>query len=146
MEERDVVWAQTTDGGLLHQLFGYYPTMHDAEVRSITLHGQPLAVTIVVDYADQIEGPDRNPSDDLATRIRLEWTGVTSFDFPLGDADLLGLDLARHGEQIVTTLETWPGIFGTIVSETFEAVLMQMDPGPNDDRAWISFKPTPPGS
>jgi hypothetical protein len=140
MEEHDAVWAQTTDAGLLQQLFGHYPTMHDAVVRQIDLTGFPLRITMVVDYTDLVEGPNGLPQDGLSARFRLEWGGVTSFDFPLGDEDLLSLDLARQGTRIVTTLETWPGVFGTIVSDTFEAVLMQMEPGPDDERTWIRYE------
>lgn len=138
-EEHDAVWAQTTDGGLLQQIFGHFPTMHDAVIREINLSSHPLAITLVLDYTDLVEGPNSLPEDGLSARMRLQWTGVTTFDFPLGDEDLLSLDLDRQGDRIVTTLETWPGVFGTIVSDTFEAILMQVDPGPDDDRAWIRY-------
>lgn len=140
MSDQEAVWAQTTDGGLLHQLFGYYPTLHDAVIRTITFGGD-LWVSMIVDYRDSMEGGDApTVNDDLAARIRLEWTGVREFSFPLGDENLLNLNLSRRGDLIETTLETWPDTFGTIVSETFEAVLMQVDPGPVDERARIRFE------
>lgn len=123
MEE---IWSQTTDGGMLHQLFGQYPTMHDAEIRGI--HFSQGKLEMVLDYAETLSG-----DPPLVARIRLEWTGVSQLDFPLGELSLLGLQLLEAGEGIEARLEMWPGVYATIVSESFEAILMQVDPGPNDE-------------
>jgi hypothetical protein len=133
----DTVWAETTDGGLLKQLFGFYPTLHDASILSIDIDRASDRILMVVDYSDVLGG---NDNQELVARIRLEWHGIVSFDLPLGDVDLLTLDFGRQGDHIVTSLETWPAVFGTVVSESVEATLVQIDPGDFDGRSRIRYK------
>jgi len=132
----DAVWAETTDGGLLKQLFGYYPTLHDAKILSIDIDRASDRIAMVVDYNDMI-GEDH--TQQMSVRIRLEWKGITNFELPLGDKDLIGLDFGRQENQIVTSIETWFGVFGKIVSDTVEATLVQMDPGDGDEMSWIRY-------
>ncbi len=73
----DVVWAETTDGGLLRQLFGYYPTLHDAVILEVEIDRASDRVAIIVDYNDMI-GED--VTQHLSVRIRLEWHGVVSLE------------------------------------------------------------------
>ncbi len=132
----ETVWAETTDGGLLKQLFGFYPTMHDATILSINIERPSDRITMVVDYSDGVGDDDRQ---ELAARIRFQWQGIISFEIPLGDEDLLSLQFGREGDFIVTYLETWPAVFGKVVSETVEAILVQIDPGDYDGRSRIRY-------
>ncbi len=77
---------------------------------------------------------------DLAVTFRLEWTGVRSFDAPLGEVNLYGLDFVRKGRDLVTNLEVYPGVFATIVSESVEATLTQVDARLDDELAWIRVR------
>ena len=137
MSQDDAVWAETTDGGLLKQLFGYYPTLHDAVIRSIEIDRASDRIEMVVDYSDMV-GDDTNQG--MSVRIRLAWQGIQSFDLPLVDSDLHDLDFGRDENQIVTHLEVWPGVFGTVVSDTVEATLVQVDPGNDDQTPWLRYK------
>ncbi len=131
------IWAETTDGGLLKQLFGYYPTLHDASILSIDIDRPSDRIVMVVDYSDYLAQDDDR---EFSARIQLEWTGISSFELPLGDEDLLSLDFAREGDQIVTSLETWPAVFGTVVSDSFEAILVQIDPGDFEGKSRIRYR------
>jgi hypothetical protein len=137
MSQEDAVWAETTDGGLLRQLFGYYPTLHDATVVSIEIDRAADRMEMVLDYEDMV-GED--VTQHLCARIRLQWDGIESFDLPLGYEDLMGLDFGRKGERILTTLEVWPGVFGSVVSDSVEAILVQMDPGESDGKPHLRLK------
>ena len=137
MAEQDAVWAETTDGGLLKQLFGYYPTLHDALLVEVILDRPSDRLTIVVDYSDSV-GEDLSQS--LSTRINLEWIGIDSFELPIGFEELVGLSFSRHGDKILSELEVWPGVFGSVVSESFEARLIQVDPGDRDLMPRISYR------
>ena len=137
MEQDGAVWAETTDGGLLKQLFGFYPTLHDARILEVEIDRNSDSLTITVDYCDNV-GEDR--TQELSARIRLEWHGIITFDLPLGELELLSIDFKRHNQYIETNLETWPGVHGTVVSDSFEAVLVQVSPGDPDERAWIRYK------
>ena len=68
MTNDDAVWAETTDGGLLKQLFGFYPTLHDARILSIDIDRASDRIQMVVDYADVVGDDD---GQELSARIRL---------------------------------------------------------------------------
>ena len=136
MSNDDAVWAETTDGGLLKQLFGFYPTLHDAVILSVDVDREADTIQMVVDYVDMV-GEDT--TQHLSVRIRLEWHGIESFEIPFAERDLYFLDFGRRGNRIVTTIEMTGGI-GTVVSDHFEAVLVQMDPGEHDDQPWLRLK------
>ena len=127
MAEHDAVWAQTTDGGLLHQLFGHYPSLHEALIRAIQVDGKQRTLSILLDYVDQADG------DRLAARVTLHWSGVKDLDLPLDLEHLVSLGFRQGERELQTQLETWPGVFGTIRSEGFEAILEQLQPGSNDE-------------
>ncbi len=123
MDEHDAIWAETTDGGLLRQLFGYYPTMHDAIVRELRFDAR-RNVTMILDYQDSPEGG----GEELAVRVELRWAGVRSVDFDVRENFLMGLECSRDGDDLRTTFREGFGIAGTLVSERFEAILSLLDP------------------
>jgi len=135
--DADAVWAETTDGPLLRQLFGHYPTLKDAVIQSLCLKQESRLLEMILDYD---EWDEEHHADTLTARIRLRWTGVHALDFPLGDQDLLGIRFTSEGELLITYLETWPGVEGRVVSEGFEAILMQVDPAEDEERAWLRFE------
>ncbi len=130
MESEDAVWAETTGGGLLHQLFGYYPTLHDARVESLAFEGSTLKMD--VDYTDSgAEG-----EKDLRVRMQLVWSGLREVDLTAYDSDLTGMTFHRQHDLLRTVFEHGFGISGSIVSEGFEAKLEKVDPPDrlNEDR------------
>jgi len=136
MTNDDAVWAETTDGGLLKQLFGFYPTLHDAVILSVAIDRDADIVHMVVDYRDMIGEDD---TQHLSARIRLEWHGIESVELPFAERDLYFLDFGRKGDQIVTTIEMTGGI-GTVISDSVEAILVQIDPGEADETPWLRLK------
>lgn len=135
MNNDDAVWAETTDGGLLRQLFGYYPTLHDAKILSIQFDPANDRVAMVIDYTDTV-GEDLDQH--LSVRIRLEWQGIVSLELPLAEVDLMGVDFDRNGTNIVTKIDTCGGS-GKVVSERLQAVLVLVDPGEADEVSWIRY-------
>lgn len=136
MSNEETVWAETTDGGLLKQLFGYYPTLHDAVLRLIEINPAADLITMDVDYQDMV-GEDSG--QDMKVRIRLEWRGIESFELPLDIKYFGGIGFKRRGDKIVTSLE-FMGEFGSVTSETVEALLVKMDPGDSDHVPWLRYK------
>jgi hypothetical protein len=135
MSDHDAVWAQTTDGGLLQQLFGHYPTVHEALIRAVKLSAAASKLQIVLDYLDT---GSRN--EQLKARVCLEWSGVQRFDLPVDLEHIVSLSFRRREAKLVTYLETWPGVFGTIESEGFEAILSQLEPGPSAESTRFVFE------
>jgi hypothetical protein len=123
------VWAQTTHGGLLHDLFGSFPALHDALVRSLDIDRAGNRVSMVVDYSDTPE----EASASLTVRINLVWSDVRSMDLNLRENALSGMGLREQQGAIVTEFEQSFGIGGVIVAEHFEAILVQVDPPEPDN-------------
>ena len=136
MADQEAVWAETTDGGLLKQLFGYYPTLHDAVLLSINIDRAADSVEIVVDYNDML-GDDH--TQHLSVRIRLEWHGIDSMDLPLDCRDFYDLQFSRKGHQILTTIGTDSGQI-SVVSDSVEAILVRLDPGDHDDGPQLRYR------
>lgn len=136
MSNDETVWAETTDGGLLQQLFGYYPTLHDAVLRSIEINPAADLITMDVDYQDMV-GDD--PDQEMKVRIRLEWREIESFVLPLDIKYFGGLGFKRKGDKIITSLE-FMGEFGSVTSESVEAILVKMDPGDSNETPWLRYK------
>lgn len=113
----------------MRQLFRHYPTLHEAPIRELEVRASEQTAFMVVDYADTDDG-GRTP---LTARIRLEWTGLKSIELPLSETELFGLSFAQRDGLVETRLELSAGVFGVVVSEGFEAVLMQMDASREDD-------------
>jgi len=132
--EHDAVWAETVDGGLLHQLFGFYPTLHDATIRSIGYNRDLDRLEMTLDYEDEAEG-----DTPLRARISIAWTGVQSAKLGIEDNFLTGLKFKRRADQIVTELKTMDGADGEVVSETVEAKLVALDPTPEEPTKPIMF-------
>jgi hypothetical protein len=123
VENGDAIWAETTSGGLLRQLFGFYPTLHDAVVDSISFDRSEDSLTMDVDYSDGEPGETH-----FRVRMRLIWMGVLEVDISADDRYLYEVQFVRHGEFLETKMEGGYGIRGKIVSEGFEAVLDKVDP------------------
>ncbi|MHB8636643.1 MAG: hypothetical protein ACYC96_09240 [Fimbriimonadaceae bacterium] len=133
--DHDAVWAETVDGGLLHQLFGFYPTLHDATIRSITYSRGMDRLEMTLDYEDEAEG-----DTPLRARISIAWTGVQSAKLGIEDNFLTGLRFKRRADQIVTELKTMDGADGEVVSEAVEAKLVALDPTPEEPTLPIMFR------
>ncbi len=138
----DIVWADTADGDLLHQMFGYYPTLHNAVVRSVTYFREAERLEICVDYEDTFQGElDSDERDkDLRAQILLIWEDLVSADIELRHGQLLGISFRRRKAAIATQLDLVNGPPGRVLAGHFEARLMAMDPKPNPDEESVRFQ------
>jgi hypothetical protein len=124
-QDHDAIWADTTDGGLLRQLFGQFPTLHDALVLGIEFERSSDRMEMVLDYREEETGLADTP---LSVRIRLFWQGVRLADLKIDGPEIGAIEFHRHGEDLVTEFRPTGGVEGRIVSETVEALLVQADP------------------
>ena len=136
-EVTETIWAETSAGGLLKQLFGCYPTVFEAKVISIEIHRPSDGVTMELEYRETSEMEEGQL---LAVRIRFEWSNVHQLDLPMDLDEIMNVDFRKETDHLVTSLEVGPGVFGRVVSEGFEAVLVKLDPGPRDETAWIRLR------
>jgi hypothetical protein len=130
MQESDAVWAETTDGGMLRQLFGYYPTLHDAVIRVLRYERAGDRLVMEVVYTDLAQG--ETDEQNLTVAMELVWEGLKEAKLRLDANDLTGMDLRRAGDHIRTDFELSFGTHGHVVSERFEVRLRQVEP-PKDE-------------
>lgn len=133
----ETIWAETSAGGLLKQLFGCYPTVFEAKVLSIEIHRPSEMVLMELEYRETTEMEE---GQKLTARIRFEWSNVHQLDLPMDFDEVMNVEFRKGNDHLVTLLEVGPGVFGQVVSERFEAVLVKLDPGPRDETAWIRLR------
>lgn len=133
----ETIWAETSAGGLLKQLFGCYPTVFEAKVLSIEIHRPSEMVLMELEYRETTEMEE---GQKLTARIRFEWSNVHQLDLPMDFDEVMNVEFRKGNDHLVTLLEVGPGVFGQVVSERFEAVLVKLDPGPRDESAWIRLR------
>lgn len=124
MSGGEEVWGETTDGGLLKELFGQFPTLRESRLSDITFVPRDDAIELLVDYTDAVhEGPDS-----LSVRIRMVWKGIQGLSLPVSDGYVSNLTLQRRGDLIRAEFEFGFEQFGYIESESLEAKLEKVDP------------------
>jgi len=131
----EAVWIETTDGGLLRQLFGHYPTLHHARMTSVEVDRGRDCVLAEVEYCDETEAGEAP----LRVRMRLEWHGIRSMDFRFQGSEIMAVSFGKVGPLIETRFAPCSGTQGTLVAERFEAVLTQAQALPADNDG-IVFK------
>jgi hypothetical protein len=127
----DAVWVDTTDGGLLKQLFGHYPTLHQARICAIDIDRGKDLIAAEVEYADETDAGDAP----LRVRMRLEWRGVRSLDMSFQGVEVMDIHLDRQDGLIATVLAPCTGAQGLILAERFEAILTEAQALPSDSEA-----------
>lgn len=116
-------------GGLLKDLFGYWPTMRDARVRTIEFDPAGDKLMVTLDYTDK-------PTDaiaEISARIVLTWGGVKSVELDLLSDDLTEMEFRRDGGTIETFMIFAGEARGRIVSESVDATLNRLDPERPDE-------------
>ncbi len=129
----EAVWIETTDGGLLRQLFGHYPTLHNARLTSIEVDRSRDCVLADVEYCDESE-PGETP---LRVRMRLEWHGIKSMDFRFQGSEIMAVSFGKVGPYLETRFAPCSGAQGSIVAEKFEAILTQAQALPSDSEGIV---------
>ncbi len=127
MDERDpadAVWAETSSGGMLRDLFGASPTLHDARVRQIRFESETKRLEMLVDYED--EGEDLPP---FRVLIRLIWSGVRRASFSHYENWLYGVGFRMLPEGgMRTDFDQGIGLHGFVEADDFEATMEQASP------------------
>ncbi len=134
MPQDETAWAETTDGALLKQLFGYYPTLHDARIRRIALSPGSDAVEMTIDYRDTVDG-----GESLSVRIILVWEAVRAMELNVSSNYLSAASIRHTAYGFRADFELAFGTHGFVESERFEARLEKVDPGSVEDEERLSL-------
>jgi hypothetical protein len=112
----------------LVELYGYWPSFHDARVEMIRIEREGPTVTITFTLNDMVVKDGTRQGDQLAA-VTLRWYEVT--DLALRAADwseenwVWDMNLTAHEEGIRTELAPNDGIGGTILARRVEVLEVQ---------------------
>ncbi len=126
-QDQDAIWAEMPGGGLLHDLFGSWPSFHNSELKSIRFDPAEDKLILLVDYID--DDPERDVG--LAALIELVFSGIQLFEMELRNFDIMNLCFKKPHEFIDTEINFSDGSLGKVVSESVDASLSQLDPSPD---------------
>ncbi len=75
--ENQEVWQQVKGSERLFEIYTYYPTLHDAKIKSSAVNFEKREFYLTVDYCDFIKAP----GDEVFSRFTLCWRNVRKADF-----------------------------------------------------------------
>ncbi|MBW3622030.1 MAG: immunity 50 family protein [Armatimonadetes bacterium] len=115
----------------MKEIYGYWPTLHDAVVRCFEMSFDQKAISLTLDYSDLISESDE---ESRSTRFTLRWSGVKEATLRMYANDLYGIDFTVEQDMILTKLEnyTW-GMDGFILASSVEIFDIQESPTPPED-------------
>lgn len=76
-EERALVWQKISGSEKLYEIYGYYPTLHDAHVLAIDCNFEKKEICITFYYSDLVGKADTS----VLTLITLCWGNIVEADF-----------------------------------------------------------------
>lgn len=126
--ENDAIWAEMPEGGLLRDLFGYWPSFHESELKSIHFDPANDRLNVAIDYIDEVTERDSG----LMALVELVFTGIRSVDLELRANDIMDLRFKRLKDGIESRIEFCDGSAGRIVSDSVDASIRSLDPLPDD--------------
>jgi hypothetical protein len=122
----DLIWASLPGSSQLREIYGYWPTLHDATATEWDVRFQDNSFSITFIYSDMI-GED--PSNTASTQFTLRWRGVQEAKFRYYANAIYHLSSARVDRWIETQFEDhlW-GLDGYIRSSRVEVLNIQNAP------------------
>jgi len=119
--ETQSVWQSMPGAQPLHDIYGYWPTLHDASIRSMNFGFSGRELEMVFDYSDLVGGDQGEHS--ISTRITMRWHGVTESKLRVYSDDLYGVEFTRVNGLIETRFEEYAwGTDGFILSTGIEVI------------------------
>ncbi len=140
LEETRAIWETIPGAAPLFELYGYWPTLHDAVVRGLKVGFAERELTLVMDYSDLVLGRENEPS--TRTRITMRWFGITESTLRLHNGDLYGIGFTRANGFLETHFEDYCyGLDGAITAEGVEVTHIGLSPAcPDDELIELMFR------
>jgi hypothetical protein len=133
-EETRAVWAAIKGSEELFEIYGYYPTLHDAYVVAIDVRFETKQLKAVIEYSDSVGSTvsEKGQKQSKAVKIVMGWNEVSQADINVHNNDIYDLSFLKANELIRTELRSGWGIAGSISAKTVEVLSVQ-----NSDRTHL---------
>lgn len=132
--ENQEIWKTVKGAEKLFEIYGYYPTLHDAVIENIIINFEKKEFRLTVWYSDLTEPDDKSGS----TRFTIGWRNVQKADFDWYDKDLLGMKFSKSGEFIKTKFRDYGfGFDGELISGEIEIVDIEIEPEKDENNRGI---------
>jgi hypothetical protein len=115
------VWKEISGAEDLINIYGYYPTLHDACVVDIQVQFEDKSLYIVFEYCDLVQKPGVEEESEC-TLIGIRWKDVVKSDLKIDGNDIDDIDFRKIGDFIETKFSLCFGIYGSILARTIEVV------------------------
>jgi hypothetical protein len=127
LENREI-WKGVKGADKLFEIYQYFPTLHDAKIRSFEINLEGREFYLTVDYCDFI----KEPGDEVATRFMIRWGNVQMANFDWRGEDLYGMKFSKAGDFIKMKFEF--GFNGDLISREIEITNVEIEPE-NDENS-----------
>src|SRR5438445_4796498 len=97
-KEHTDIWEKVKNSEKLFEVYGYFPTLHDATIKRIDVNLEDRSFSLTVDYNDLVAESEHSGS----TRFTIRWKNVKSAKFNWYAEDLFGMDFQKEGDVIRT--------------------------------------------
>jgi hypothetical protein len=136
IENREI-WKQIKGAEQLFEIYGYFPTLHDAIIEKIETNFEKKELQLTFYYADSTEDEEKSG----LTRFTIIWRNVQKADFNWYGVDLMGMKFSRHGEFYKTKFREYGfGFDGELVSGEIEILGIEIEPVKDENnRGTIKF-------
>lgn len=93
------VWEAMSGAAPLREIYGYWPTFHDAYITALSFETRDRQLTLDLYYYDLPEGA----AGDVHTFVRMVFRGVKSLDYSKERNYIDGMDFERTSEGILSS-------------------------------------------
>lgn len=126
-EEKILIWKTIEGSQELFDLYGYYPTLHDACVTDFDVSFEEKKIVLTFEYSDLVgDEPETGPGDEsLATRIVMCWNAVAEAKLQKYNNDIYDIAFQKIDGNIKTEFSRSYGIGGYIISENIGVISVE---------------------
>lgn len=118
-EAAESIWRQIRGAEELREIYGYFPTLHDADVTAVEVDGEARQIVFSIRYCDLIETAPAaiNRRDTATTAFQIHWRRVRQAQVKMLTGEILHVSLGRVGDLIETRFDGYDiAVNGSIVA------------------------------
>lgn len=130
-EENAPVWQRISGSEKLHEIYEFYPTLHDAHVIAIDCSFEKREICITFYYSDMV-GEDADT--DASTLFTLCWENIVEADFSFDGNNISGVEL-KFADNLFETKFEESYFHGKIVCERIKVSEIVIEP---DETKWTT--------